>query len=647
MKFGKKSSKSNPEVLPVGKKKKKKTVIILLIVLIIAALAAAAYVFSIKDGGDEKREIMTTKPSYGNISLSVTGSGTVAPYDRYEIVPLVNGEIVECNYDVGDTVREDDILYVFDHSEQDKQIDSAKNAITRAKIRNKTYLDATEYAKTLAKYTVKAEGDGVISGFNLKVDDEVQAKSKVGTIQDKTTFKAIVPFNAAQCAKIQIGDEATVNLYPSMYSVSGKVTYKSSASSGYSSGAVVYDVEITVTNASIALTDTSASAVVYTSEGNAQSPKSGTLEYMDALNIMPEVSGKILTVSPGIKDGATVKKGDVLFVIDSSDFEEEKTLAEFDYSDLEINLENAYDRLEDYEIKAPISGTIITKNSKKGDTISGNNSVTLMVIADMSAMKFSFQADETDVDKIEVGQRVIVTADAVENKIFTGEVTSVATEGQSQNGVSQYEVEVVIQDYGQNSEDGCLRSGMNVSAEIIYESAENELLVPVSAITKIGNESYAFVKSNRLTTNTAKDAEKEEPGEESMPAAEKDGKEEKADKQERNDGKFDPAAENDEDKNADRAAAIEKMIAEKTPDGFKAVKVETGVTDGVNIAIISGLTEEDEVYIDENSDVQVPVTNQGMQMQAGFGGGNFGGGGNRGGGNFGGGPGGGGGGPRG
>ncbi len=586
MKFGKKDSASNA-ISPKAKKKKKKKKIIIIGTAAVLVIAGAVTAYFIKkgNGGNEKQEIMTSMPVYGDIALSVTGSGTVAPYDRYEIVPLVTGEIIQCNYDVGDKVKEGDILYVFDHSEQDKQIESAQNAITRAKITNKKYLDTAEYNKTLAKYTVRAEGDGVISGFDLKVDNEVSAKSNVGTIQDKATFKAIVPFNAAQCAKINIGDTATVNLYPSMYSVTGKVTYKSNASSGFSSGAVVYDVEITVSGVNIALTDTSASAVVHTSEGDVDSPKSGKLEYTDPVNITPEVSGKIIKIGSGIKNGATVKKGDILFEIDKSDFLEEKRLIEFEFADLKLNLENAYDKLDDYQIKAPISGTIITKNSKKGDTISGGDSVKLMVVADMSAMKFTFQADETDVDKIEVGQTVNVTADAVSGKVFKGEVTAVATEGKSENGVSQYPIDVVVTDYGQNDEDGCLRSGMNVTAEIIYEHAENELLVPVSAVTKLGDDSYVFVK-----------------GKKTVPAS-----------GEMTDGEN---AENSEKENA-----IEGMIADMVPEGFTAVKVTTGATDGINIAVLSGLTETDEVYLDENNNVLSQITYQGMSSGDEFGGG--------------------------
>ena len=607
---------------PSARRKRKKGIIVITVValLVIAGVIAAVSFMGNGEDAEAEKVIMTTKAQFGTIELTVSGSGTVEPLDRYEIVSLVSGDITSAPYEEGDLVNEDDVVFVIDHEEQNKSIESAENSLTKSKIRNKVYLDEEEFNKTLAKYTVRAEEDGIISGFKVEVDDKVNANAVLGTIQNFDEIIATVPFNAVQFGKINEGDSATVYLYPSMYTREGIVTYKSYKTTAGAGGAVVYDVEITFDGSNMTLTDTSVSATVHTASGDVDSPASGTLGYAEPVNIAAEVSGEVLSVSQNIKNGAKVKKGDVLFKLDTSDFIEEKTLVEMDYKDLELNLENARDRLENYNIKSPISGTVITKNVKKGDTVSsGNNGSTLMVIADMSAMKFTFQADETDIEKIDIGQSVKVTADAVVNKVFTGIVESVATEGVSSNGVSYYDVGVVIQNYGQNDESGMLRSGMNVSAEIVYEKSENALCVPVSAITTIGNESYVFVKG---TTDSAEKTEEPEETEKATGKSEGEFKRPEGFPEnmgERPEGMPEGGRKSSENSGEnkgpsetgsapDRSEFIKKRLETLMPEGFTAVKVEIGASNGTMVAVLSGIDMDDEIYIAENNNVQTPVS---------------------------------------
>ncbi len=597
------------KMLDLIKNKKSRKIIIISVIAILLLVAAILTISLLgKEETEGKKEIITGKPQISTIELTVSGSGTLQPYDRYEIVSLVSGDINEAPFEEGDLVNEDDIIYVIDHEEQDKSIESAKNSITKYKIRNKKYLDNEEFNKTLEKYTIRAESDGVLSGFTLKVDDKVNSGGKIGTVQNFDEIIATVPFNAAQFAKINEGDKATVYLYPSMYTISGEVTYKSYTASGFSGGAVYYDVEITIKGENFTLTDTSASATVHTLSGDVEAPASGTLAYAEPKNILSEVSGEVVEIPHNIKNGAKVKKGDIILKLDTADFLEEKTLAGFEYNDLILNLENAEERLDNYKIKAPISGTVITKNYKKGDTISGggNSSASLMVIADMSAMKFIFSADETDINKLAVGQEVIVRADAVENKIFKGVVETVATEGTSSNGVSYYDVTVVVENYGQNDEEGTLRSGMNVTAEIVYEKAENALCVPVSAVTTINKESYVFVKGNasseEATENTQKEDKKipENKTDDSVPSG---------------------------DKKVNREDMIKERLKAMTPEGFTAVKVEVGASNGMYVAILSGLSADDEVYLAESNSVKTPVSQgQSIGLTGGMPGGMMGGG---------------------
>ena len=113
-------------------------------------------------------------------------------------------------------------------------------------------------------------------------------------------------------------------------------------------------------------------------------------------------------------------------------------------------LEDVQDNIDSYTIKAPISGTVISRNANVGENITRNTGSTtvLATIYDLSEMTFQISVDELDVASVEVGQTVEITADAMEGETYTGTVTNVSLESSYSNGVSTYPVTVAISDYG-------------------------------------------------------------------------------------------------------------------------------------------------------------------------------------------------------
>ena len=127
----------------------------------------------------------------------------------------------------------------------------------------------------------------------------------------------------------------------------------------------------------------------------------------------------------------------------------------------ESSLETTQDSYDNYTIKAPIAGQVIAKNYNVGETITrdSNSENTLAVIYDLSSLTFEMSIDELDVSQVEVGQSVVVTADAFEGETFSGTVTNVSLESTYSNGVTTYPVTVTMND-GLDK----LLPGMNVTA---------------------------------------------------------------------------------------------------------------------------------------------------------------------------------------
>ena len=162
-----------------------------------------------------------------------------------------------------------------------------------------------------------------------------------------------------------------------------------------------------------------------------------------------------------------------------------------DLKDLQYTLDSQMKELENYNIISPIDGVVIMKDAKVGDTVNNQSgNVILMTVADMSKMVFELAVDELDIAKVKVGQLASIEADALPNEKFEGRVTNISLEGNSQNGVTTYTVEITI------DEPGNLKPGMNVNAEIMVEHKNDILYLPMAAITMIRNNAYVYLDSN-------------------------------------------------------------------------------------------------------------------------------------------------------
>ena len=104
----------------VGNMDRKKLIIIVavLLIVIIASICIASFAIGSNNKGKKKDEaISTTLVTRGNVETTITGSGSLEPFERYEVIPLVNGEIIYAPFEVGDYVEEGAVVYEFDKTD--------------------------------------------------------------------------------------------------------------------------------------------------------------------------------------------------------------------------------------------------------------------------------------------------------------------------------------------------------------------------------------------------------------------------------------------------------------------------------------------------------------------------------------------------
>jgi len=148
----------------------------------------------------------------------------------------------------------------------------------------------------------------------------------------------------------------------------------------------------------------------------------------------------------------------------------------------QVAVENAKDQLDDTNVLAPITGTIIEKSVERGQVISSptkdvGGGTVLMKMADLNLVQVRTLVDETDIGKIQPGQSATVTVDAFPNRPFHGEVLKIEPQAQTEQNVTMFPVLVRI-----DNRQGLLRPGMNAEVEIHVGEREGILTVANAAL---------------------------------------------------------------------------------------------------------------------------------------------------------------------
>lgn len=465
-------SKPAPRFKAPRKKRKwvKRLITVVVLVVIVALLLSRCMAGG---QGTATAAYIPIQAAYQDLTVAVSGTGTIQPIDSYRATALVKGEVLEAPFDVGDTVQKDDVLFRVDAKDVEASIQQQEIALEQARVNYNQLLSSQSDAQK--NQQVKANANGVVTKVYVDPGDNVTAGAPIADILDRDHMKLEVPFHAADMAGIAVGQGATVTVDGTGESIPGTVDSIAATDSVGAGGTLVRKVTILVNNPG-ALTDTSTGTAAI---GSVTCAAGGSFAYGQSKQVVAKTTGELQSLT--VREGDRVSDGQLIGSFDDTDMDSQIENARLSIESAELSLQNARESLDDYVITSPISGTVIEMNYGVGDNIDPTATAAsgyLAVIYDMSALEFEMQIDELDISKIQVGQMVSITADALDGQTFTGRVDKVNINGVTANGATTYPVTVLVDD-PQN-----LLPGMNVSARIIVEELPHVLCVPVEAVSR-------------------------------------------------------------------------------------------------------------------------------------------------------------------
>lgn len=475
------SKKTTKEQSPAYKAPKKKSKLLkaskTLLVLGIVGLAGYYYL------GDKLEQVnqqylsnayLTTEAKFQELRVSVSSTGTVTPIDSFNVSSLTTGDILSAPFEEGDMVSKGQVLFEFDSA-------TAVNSIQQAQL---------SYDKAVLAYDQVVDGlrctsnvMGVVQEVLVKQGQSISAGTVIAQVSDTTDTKVVIPFHSSQIQDFAVGMDATVIVQQNSEQLSGVITDIDLNEEVGLGNTLLHQVEITLDDKRSFATDAEVSAMVEASGEIVYAAGYGTFTQSEYYSLTATGSGDVAELY--LEKGDWVNHGDTVLRLGGKSTEYSLANAQNSVDSALLSLESSRDAVDNYTVTAPISGTVIEKKFKAGDKVdstslsaAGGN---LAVIYDMSYLTFEMNIHELDINKIQVGQLVEVTADAVEGATFTGVVDKISVSGVTAGGMTSYPITVIL-----DQTEG-LKAGMNVSAEVIIETAGEVLALPIEAVSRGAN----------------------------------------------------------------------------------------------------------------------------------------------------------------
>ena len=259
----------------------------------------------------------------------------------------------------------------------------------------------------------------------------------------------------------------------------------------------------------------------------------GEITPAEQVSVRPEVSGRIDKLPVDIGD--KVKKGDVLFTLDDTDLQTEKSQRQIEIEGAKLLVTTAQLAMEKNDMtfmrnKDLFAQKLVSKEtfdnnrievetSKNGLAISQNNLARsqsalqvvedkltktkivapfdctvlteVLTVADLSELIINAHINQADVTRLAVNQKVQIGVEAVPGLKLFGRLDRIAPQATIKNGIKGFSTRIIVK----NDETTGVRPGMTANLTIPLQSADNVIAIPLAAVFTDKGERFAYVRA--------------------------------------------------------------------------------------------------------------------------------------------------------
>jgi HlyD family secretion protein len=510
---------------------KKKPVIVGIVLIIIIG---GYFIYKTSNKTAVAVQYVTGTVQKGTISVSITGSGQISGLSQIDLKSKVSGDIIYIGKTTGQEFKTGDILLQIDSGDAYRTVRDAQTSYEIAKLSlDKLFAPADELSVIQSENSLKqAEESKQTAENNLTKDYDSGVNSVTSAFLDLPNIMTGL-YNILFVSGTGTMSQWSVDFYTdSVKGIDEKANeYRTNTIDAYNSAKVAYDKNFTNYKVTSRLSDTGVvedlinetyDTVLLISDAVKNSNNliqfyqdkmtfAGGQPIVLANTQLTTLSGytsKVNSHSQALLSTKNSILSDKNSIISAVRTINEKTISyaelksapdPIEVRNLELTVQQRKDALTsaqleyaNYYIRAPFDGVIGKSSVNKYDEVSSGTTIASLITKQKIA---EITLNEVDVAKVKVGQKAVLTFDAIDGLTISGAVAEVDSIGTASQGVVSYGVKIIF-----DTQDARIKSGMSVSAVIITDVKTDVIMVPSSAVKSDDSGDYVqiFDSSNQV-----------------------------------------------------------------------------------------------------------------------------------------------------
>lgn len=450
---------------------------------------------------EEKTEISKVaveveNPTTGELTNDTTYIGTVEPQQQVYVTPKVSGTVTAAYFEVGDTVKEGDVLFKIDDEAAQLQMKSAEASYSQAQA---GVTAATSGSRDLQNYQTERsiqqlkdsldDAENNIDDLKDNLGDLRDAGGKLGTAKDQA--QAGLDALNSQMVSLEAERQNMQGELSNAKSAAEKIVRKANPdiSDEDLKKAVNADPTVQKCNNNIQKVDEQITELK-TSQSRTQSTVDQLNSQIEGINASKtQIKSSISQIENGkdtIRDNLTTAE-QTYSITQNEVYPETDATYAAQLQAASVGVDSAKMQLDFYTVKAPISGVVEAANVKKEDMAAAGNPA--YIISNKDSMTVTFNVTEKAKNTMNAGDHVTVERNG---ETFDGTITEIGTMAGQQTKL--FQVKATIPGAGDK-----LPNGVSVKVSATTEKEDGSTLVPFDALYFSGGDAYVYcVVDNKL-----------------------------------------------------------------------------------------------------------------------------------------------------